>query len=204
VKNGKDQDWYSVGCALVNEVAEKVGKFAERYPEVGLDIPGIKFHAAKTEMRAPDDHFINAVQDYFGGNPAALIEYLKSNGPIGRAEKFYLGDAFEAEAAEQAEANRPLHSQVRFAATVARALYAEWQARAKSAHVNCRGHSGDMKDLTARFVANGIFHGCDLDEDKVRELMNRSKKRIGHPDDRSSVRKVSIMGLTARLVPRRK
>jgi hypothetical protein len=115
--------------------------------------------------RPPAPELAAAIAEYHAGKSSHLVDYLLSDRPVGRRERDGLAWAIGRNS--KASPHRPANASLRYAATLAMAIYKEWRDRNQKAGITNHGHANEMKHAAALLAA----------ADELFELMNRSKKR---------------------------
>ena len=131
-------------------------------------MPGVEWRLHRPEPANPE--FRKAVDALRSQNDAhLLIDYLKSDRPLGESEREVLANLIE----RPTKPHRPANHDLRFAAMLASEIYREWRDKAP----DWRGHAEEMREAIARFVAETFFFEMDICA--ILDLMSRPKSRRG-------------------------
>lgn len=170
-------DWRECGDELFAELRSKWLKVMKAIhsgaPVEWQLLPGLGGHLEPTRPPAPE--LAAAIAEYHAGKSSHLVDYLLSDRPVGRRERDGLAWAIGRNS--KASPHRPANASLRYAATLAMAIYKEWRDRNQKAGITNHGHANEMKHAAALFVGATFFDVDEAAADELFELMNRSKKR---------------------------
>jgi hypothetical protein len=180
----KHDDWLSRGkflrASFQQRVLEHVGTVVSRSGAAEGPVPGISILFGE---RQENPEFLMAYWPFlFSDDPSSLMEYLRSDKPLGNPERCALAKLFERKS-EESQIGRPQDTLLRTAATAACHFYDLWRRDNKSKGISDRGHGAKMKDYAALAMVEDAFAWQFLDRDiegfveAVRELMDRPKHR---------------------------
>lgn len=134
------------------------------------------------DLRGLDPEFVRVCNEYaHREDPAILVDYLKSEKPLGTKERHWLARLWP----KRKKEGRPRNVQIRGAAKLAWRFYRQLQEMNKASGVNDRGCSDDMKMYAARAMVRDYFsffkdhseEGQERFALQVREYMDKSKAR---------------------------
>jgi hypothetical protein len=133
-----------------------------------------------------ESHFLHVLLHTVEGNPAELINYLRSDRPL-LFDRKRLATSLETALRKRRRDGRRRDVMAHRLAAQALRLYGVWHKENIKQGVNDRGRSNDMKDKTARTVfeqqmhAFGLFTpelGFPTNFEAVRDLMDRPAARL--------------------------
>lgn len=111
-------------------------------------------------------------------NPEPLVEWLRSDRPIGEFDRNMLADAIESTKLEplQRKRGRPRDRDLHDAASMARWIFRRWRRLDAERGINDYGHRSEMMDEAIR-MAIELEHHANVDPEAVRELIERPASR---------------------------
>lgn len=137
---------------------------------------GNSFRQASRTPPTRAQEFLAAVYQCSKGRPQYLIDYLRSDRPITKADRDNLAQLFEGDPEQKPKRGRPRARALRSAAFEAAFFYKCWRDENRRFGVRDHGQGDAMKDEAARFVAKDL-HRVNIKPESVRTLMERPAHR---------------------------
>lgn len=119
--------------------------------------------------------FTLCLLDYYNGDPANLIEYLRSGREMPDDFREQLAEAISNFHTKKPKRGRPKDRALRHALVAAQWFFQRWRAENDRQGINDWGHREDMKDESIRTAIEIERH--DVADEDVRALMDRATCR---------------------------